>query len=443
MSTAENGTSSKTFSYEAISADGRRTKATMVGPSAEAVKSALVREGWVPLRVDEIGNKAMNRDVFAFITGGGVKFKWAARAEFARRLHQMLRAGISVPRSLVSMAEDAPKDVEAMCLDMADKIMSGLTLSAVMAEHPRAFDETTIAYIEAGEAAGTLVMTTDRLALMLAKRAELGAKIKAVSAYPKMVGGAILLITLGIILFMVPMFAKIYAGFGAKLPAPTLALIWVSEHFLPLSFSNVHLGPLPLFIPVLHPFSIGAVALALIAAVIIFKRRTKNNIEIGTKIDKVVFRLPLAGALIHKQSLQRWASTLSGSLASGVNMTKAIDLSARASGSRWHLAIAPDLSEAIRTGRTISSEMAKHPRLYPPNVRTMMSTGEETGELDTMLSSVAGSLDSDIDSIVAGLSAQVEVALLLVLGGVVGGLIIVLYAPILNLAATANKGLGG
>ena len=443
MSTPENRTSSRTFSYEAVAADGRRTKSTMVGPSHEAVKAALVREGWIPLRVDEISNKAMNRDIFAFITGGGVKFKWAARAEFARRMHQMLRAGISVPRTLVSMSEDAPKDVAAMCLDMADKVMSGQTLSSTMGGHPRAFDETTIAYIQAGEEAGTLVQTTDRLAVMLAKRAELGAKIKAVSAYPKMVGGAILVITVGIILFMVPMFAKIYAGFGAKLPAPTMALIWVSEHFLPVSFSSANLGSMTVFLPIPHPFNIGSIVAAIVVSILVFKRKTRNNIEIGTKLDRILFRLPLAGALMHKQSLQRWATTLSGALSSGVNMTKALDLAARASGSRWHQSVAPDLAEAIATGRTISSEISKHPRLYPPNVRTMMSTGEETGELDTMLSSVADALDSDIDSIVAGLSAQVEVALLLVLGGVVGGLIVVLYAPILNLAATANKGLGG
>jgi type IV pilus assembly protein PilC len=239
------------------------------------------------------------------------------------------------------------------------------------------------------------------------------------------------------------MYAKIYESFGAKLPAPTLALMWVADNFSPIEITKTNLLGIPFFLPVPRPLSFGAFAFYIFVAVFVFRRRTRDNLEIGKTLDSIRFKLPVIGALAHRQSLQRWASTLAGGLATGVPMTKAIDLAAAASGSRWVRNLAPSLSEAIRTGRTISSEVAKNPELFPPSVRTMMSTGEDTGELDTMLDSVADALDSDIDALVAGLSAKIEVVLLLVLGGVVGGLLLVLYMPILQLATTASKGLSG
>lgn len=437
------GSNSKQFAYEAVSASGERVKATMMAPTTQAVVAALQREGYVPVSVLEQKKSAGDIDLTAWLTGGGVKLKWGARAEFARRLNQMLRAGISVPKALLSLAEDAPKGVSEMCVSMSEKVMSGVPLYEAMREHPRAFDDITVSYIEAGEQAGTLVATTDRLAEMLGKRASLQNKIKGVSAYPKMVGGSIAVIVALIIAFLVPMYAKIYASFNAELPAPTRALVWAADHFSPVGIATFDVGGITFFLPTIYPFNIGSFLLYIVLGVFIFRRKMKDNLEVGHKIDRIVYRLPLVGALTHKQSLQRWASTLSGSMATGVTMSRSIELAAGAAGSRWHRYLAPQLQEAVRTGRTISSEVAKHPDLYPPNVRTMMATGEETGELDTMLGSVSDALDSDIDAIVAGLSAKVEVALLLVLGVVVGGLLLVLYMPILQLAMTASKGLGG
>jgi type IV pilus assembly protein PilC len=439
--TAKATSGSKTFSYTAVSLSGERVKNTMIAPSAQSVVSALKREGWVPLEVTEMKSTAMSSDVFAFITGGGVKLKWSARAEFSRRLSQMLRAGISVPKSLVAIAEDAPAPVAAMCTQMAEKVMAGQSLADAMEEHRRAFDEVTVAYIRAGEESGELVETTARLSVMLAKRAALASKIKGVSAYPKMVGGSITILVGGILTFLVPMYAKIYAGFGATLPAPTRALMWFSKHLFPLAIRKMHVGSIALFVPIPEPLHFLSFVFYIAVGVFIFMRKTKGDLEVGRKLDKIKFRLPLMGKLYHLQGLQRWAMTLAGSYSSGVNLSRGLDLAARATGSRWHLWVAPKLVEAVRTGRTISSELSLHRSLYPPSVRTMLATGEDTGEPDTMLNSVADSLDSDIDSLVAGLSAKIEVALLLVLGGVVGGLLLVLYLPILDLATTVSNGL--
>lgn len=434
---------SREFTYTAISKTGERVKNVMVAPTEQAVVKALLREGWTPLDITEKKKSVGEIDITAWITGGGVKLKWKARAEFARRLHQMLRAGISLPKALHALAEDAPANVAAMCMSMAEKVMAGESLASAMREHPRAFDAVTVTYIDAGEESGTLVETTGRLAEMLGKRAAVQSKIKGVTAYPKMVGSAIGFLVTLIILFLVPMYEKIYAGFGSELPKPTQALVWASDHFLPLSFRAVEIAGYKAVYPRPEPFNISSWILYIIIGWIVFRRRTKDNLSVGERLDRIKFRLPIMGKLLALQAMQRWSMTLAGGLASGVAITRCLDLAAAASGSVWHQNIVPALVERVRTGRTLSSELVNHKDLYPPSVRTMVSTGEDTGELDTMLESVGTSLESDIDAQVAGLSAKIEVALLLVLGFVVGGLLIILYLPILNLATAATEGLGG
>lgn len=437
------GADSKLWKYLAISPTGKRETGVMPGPSKSAVVKALERDKWTPIDIQETKSSALDMDLTAWFTGGGVKLKWKARAEFARRLHQMLRAGISMPKALHSLGEDAPADVSAMCAAMAEKVMSGESLAVAMAEHPRAFDPVTISYIEAGEESGTLVETTGRLATMLANRAAVQAKIKGVTAYPKMVGGTIALLVVAIIMFLVPMYDKIYKSFGSELPAPTRVLVWISEHFMPVSFNSFEAFGLKGAYPVPEPFHVSSFVIYAVVGWIIFRRKTKDSTAVGERLDRIKFRVPIMGKLNGLQAMQRWAITLAGGLASGVPITRCVELAAAASGSVWHQNIVPAIVDRVRTGRTVSSELVNHKDLYPPSVRTMLATGEDTGELDTMLTSVAESLESDIDAQVAGLSAKIEVGLLVVLGVVVGSLLVVLYLPILNMATAASEGMGG
>lgn len=436
---AENNNSSM-FTYKAVSPTGERQTGKMAGTSQAAVTATLVREGWTPLEVKEHQTTLLNFDIAAAITGGGVKLNWRQRSDFARRLHQLLRAGISLPRSLASLAEDAPPAIATMYESMAERITSGGDLADAMREHPRAFDDVTVAYIDAGESSGTLNETVERLSQMLAERASLQSKIKGVTAYPKLIGGAIGLLVMGIIMFLVPKFQEIYESFDSQLPAPTQALVWVSEHTLPVSFPKITIFGFDAVYPRPEPFNFGSILIYLAIGAFFLRRKVKSDPAWGQKANQIMYRLPVFGNLIKLQTLQRWSITLAGGLQSGVPITKAIELAAASSGSQWHKNIAPALAERVQTGRSISSEMTNHPDLYPPSIRTMVSTGEDTGELPEMLDSVAESLTSDIDAEIAGLAAKVEVALLVVLGVVVGGLLIILYLPILGLASAVQGG---
>lgn len=432
---------SSTYYWSGVTKSGALVKRQkIVAPNQSSAIAALAKEG-VTLTKISTGGLSLNMEVGS----GEVKFKWAQKAEFSRRMYQMLRAGISLSRTLQSLGEEASDKVSDMCNDLADRVSGGQSLSQALKTYPKAFDEVFVAYVQAGEDSGTLVETMGNLSILMAKRAAMQSKIKAVMAYPKMVGGAILVMVFGILLFLVPSYAKIYDSFGAKLPAPTQALVGLSQNILPFAGDNskawvkIPLGPLP--------FSFNPVALMSIIGIIwgswvFFRKQTAENENVNLKLAKFRFKMPILGKLNHKSALFRWSSTLSGALSSGVGAARGVELAADAAGSYWFQYLVPDFTAAIRSGKNLSDEMSKHKDLFPANIRTMMATGEETGEIDEMLKSVSQALDEEVDSIVAGLSAQLEVALLIGLGIVVGGLLVVLYLPILQLAATASKGLG-
>lgn len=435
----------KTFSYLAVSPSGERIKNKMVAPKATAVSAVLQQEGFIPLEVKEIPTGGVNMDLSGWLTNRPLKLKIGALASFTRQFHQLLRAGLSVPKAMAAVGEEQDPRLIEMTQTMSDKTASGISLSQAFSEYPSCFDDVYVSYIAAGEETGELVETTNRLSKMLDKRAQLALKIKGVTAYPKMVSMAIAAIVVLILLFLVPMYADIYAGFGAPLPTPTRILVAISNSLWPFAFWSP-LGDMG------FPFSLIGLpypkptspTLYMIAAYIAFRywlKRTKDDLDIGERLDRIKFKLPVFGKLNAYTSMFRWVSTLAGALHSGMQMSPALDLAARASGSRWQMKVCEELKDGVRSGKPLSEVMSRHKDLYSPNIRAMIKTGEDAGELSTMLDSVAQSIDDEIDAVVAGLGAKIEVALLLVMGIVVGGLLVVLYLPILNLAATAGEGL--
>lgn len=409
----------KTFVYEAVSTSGERVKSRMTALNERAVANALQAEGWLPVDIKPEGS-GVNIDLSAAWESRPLKLGVAEASEFARQLFQLLDAGISAPRAFSALGEDAEPRMTAMCDDVSSRVSAGQSISDALGQHPKAFDDIFRAYIRSGETSGTLEITVGRLSDMLGKRASMRNKIKGVTAYPKAVAIAIGVIVTGILKFMVPTFAKIYGEFGAELPGPTQMVINISNKL---------------------PWVLAGFA-AVIFGVREFIKRKGDEPQWAERIDRFKFkRLPVFKELLHKTALFRWASTLGGAMDAGVNVYEALELAADASGSRWIKLVSPELTQAVREGRHMTEEMRKTPDLFPANVRTMISTGEETGDIPSMLSSVVQSLDSDIDRIVSTLGAKIEVALLIILGVVVGGLLAVLYLPILNLANTVMAGL--
>lgn len=411
----------QSFNYEAVSRSGERVRSKMIAGSEVAVRDALLREGWLPITIgtDATG---MNYDVAQLFNNRDVKLSVRQTAEFARQLYQLLDAGVSVNQAFTTLGEDADDKVREMCDDIAAKITAGSPVSEALADHPGAFGVVFRAYVRAGEKAGTLEATMGRLATILTKRADMHNKIKSVTAYPKAISVIIFLVVTGILWFMVPMYADIYASFDAELPRPTQIVVTISQRM---------------------PYVLAALALLVMLGVFLL-RRYGDEPKWAIPIDRFMFhQMPLFAKLNHRSMLFRWSSTMSGALGAGVPTIEALDLSGEAADSRWMTLLTPELMQAVREGRRMTSEMRETPEIFIPSLRTMMAVGEDTGTIDEMLESVSRSMDSDIDRIVATLGAKIEVALLAILGVVVGGLLAVLYLPILNLALTVMEGLGG
>lgn len=436
----------KLFEYIAVSASGGdRVKARMAAPRAAVVATTLQAEGYVPVSVIEVENSGLNFDVGAKLKRP-FKLKVPALAAFSRQLHQLLKAGLSVPKSLQALGQDHPDPrMTQMTLALSEKTSSGVPLSTAMKDYPRVFDDVFISYISAGEETGELVATTGRLAKIMEKKAKLQGKIKSVTAYPKMVSGAVALIVVGIIAFLVPKFEEIYGSFGAKLPAPTQALVNISNQMNPINFKSLLPSPLSFVgIPYPNPTSPIFWILGIFFGVRFFIRSNQDNLEFREKLDRLRFKIPIFGGLTAKLAMYRWASTLAGALQAGMQLMPALELAGRSTGSGWHMKVAANLREVVRTGKSLTQGLEANRDLFPSTVRSMVATGEVAGELPNMLESVADAIDDEVDTIVSTLGSRLEVALLMVMGIVVGGLLMVLYLPIINLASAASSGnLGG
>lgn len=410
------------FRYKAIDAAGNRVEAKMIAPSEDDVLDALRRSNMLPLQVKRADRLSLDGDVMAAIRGSNAaKLSTGELSQFTRQLYQLLKAGIPITAAMQTMAEDPPSDaVGEVFHTVADRLINGVTLSEAFAGFPKVFNEVFIAYMAAGESSGNLVDVTQRLAVILDKRAEISRKVKAVSMYPMLVSSIIVLMIAAIIVFIVPKYVEIYSSLDAKLPAPTRFVVALSTYF---------------------PFVAVAIAGAA-AGFLAWNRSKKDDLDIGAKIDRAKFRMPIFGKMFKKLALYRFASTMGGALESGVQTFDALALSARASDSRWVRATTPDLQRAVREGRHLTTAMVDHDDLFTPTMRKMVATGEETGDLGSMFGNVADALRDEIDLQISTMSAKIEVALLVGMGAAVGGILAAMYLPILQLTLTAGDKYG-
>ena len=486
------------FNYSAISHTGIRQKGKMAGPSKDAVANALTEDGWVPLKIEEIDNSGLNLDLGNLVDRKPFKLNLDQLSTFSRQLSELLGAGVPISRALTAISDETDPIVRRLCQEVQEKISAGIPFSEALAFFPDAFDEVFCAYVASGEASGTLPETIGRLSKTITKRAAIKNKIKAVTAYPKFVSIAIGGIIFGIMWGLVPTFVKIYQGFHKPLPKATQTLVDISNNISPYTFTktisgnanpiewfwfmnpNTHITVLSIvgrFLGIIalwfitemrrkgsgkdkklggligkiiltsiiglfsytwkfnpRPFMILAPIMIIYYFANKFLKDREEQIRWAAVRDKIMFKLPVFGVLNQYNALYRWTATLAGGIHSGVPLSKAIEIAARTSGSVWHKAVAKELDASLRSGRGLGVSLGDFRELYPGNLRSMVATGEQTGEIAVMLDNVAAVIDSDIDAVVAGLSAKIEVALLVIMGVVVGGMVLVLYLPIIQLA---------
>ena len=340
------------------------------------------------------------------------KVKSKEVAVFSRQLATMVNSGLTLVRALTVLQEQTENGTFAEIIaDVRSRVEQGSSLSVSLTKHPKVFGTLYVAMVQAGEVGGALDETLVRLADTLESGVRLRSKVKSAMAYPVVVLTLIVFIVMAMLLFIVPIFSKMYAELGGELPLPTRTLVNISN--------------------LLGKFW-WLFGLVTVGSVVGVKRwiRTPDG---RTKWDRFKLRLPIFGKLVQKVAISRFARTMSVLSRTGVPVLQALDIVSATSGNAMVSAALRDVQESVKRGESLAGPLSRH-EVFPPMVTHMMTVGEETGALDAMLAKVADFYDQEVDDSVNALTSLIEPVLIIVMGVAVGGILICLYLPMFNIA---------
>lgn len=331
---------------------------------------------------------------------------------FSRQLATMVDSGIPLVQALDVLVEQIQKpDFRAVIASLRDNIETGSSLSEALSHHPQIFSELFVHMVRAGESSGTLDDILERLASYLEKSSALVHKVKSSFIYPALVVSMAALIT-GILIFkVVPTFKGIFDTLGGELPKITQALIAVSNfarRSAPVLFGGL--------------FFFGFLLSRII-------RTEKARIQ----LDKTMLRLPIVGILLRKVAIARFSRTLSTLVKSGVPILNALEITARTSGNKVIETAVNAVRTNIREGENIAEPLARS-GVFPPMVTRMIGVGEQTGELEKMLTKISEFYEEQVDTAVSSLTSLIEPIVIVFLGVVVGGIVAAMFLPILTIS---------
>ena len=387
---------------------GREIRNSLDAASEEAAIASLLNRNLLVLSIQE---KAARKGKSA---GGSVPL--TDLVVFTRQLATMIDAGLAMVQSLQALAEQTTnKLMRDVIRDVCSRVEGGDGFSTALGKHPKIFNRLFVCMVDAGEKGGLLAEILARLATYLENTARLRKKVKSAMMYPTAVTLIAILITIFLLYKVVPVFGEIFAGFGAKLPTPTLYLIKLSEFVQDTIF-----------------FIVPAVAAAVYGWLAYIK--TKQGREFW---DRTRIKLPIFGIIAHKICLARFTRTLASLVRSGVPILEVLNIVANTCGNVVMEKAIRVASGDIERGDGISAALSKHP-VFPTMIIRMLTAGEQTGKIDSMLERVADFLDEDIDTILSGLTSLIEPLLIVFLGVVVGGIVICMFLPIFKISEIIN-----
>ena len=338
-------------------------------------------------------------------------------AVFSRQFASMVEAGIQLAPCLDIMVKQTENPTLSKVTEQVKtEVENGTSLSESLAKHPKIFSNLYTSMVKAGEMSGTLPLILDQLALLLEKRRALQNKVKSALFLPTVVLGFCMLVTLGLIIFVVPTFAAVFHSVGADLPRPTLILIGLSEDLR---------GPK------------GGIALVSFIVMVVLFRRVVKTEKGGFIWDRIKLKMPLFGSLIIKQVVANFARTFALLDRSGVNILDSLDIVADTVGNRVVAKTIKEASSSIQQGENISTPLQRS-QVFPPMVTHMIVVGEETGTVETMLNKIADFYEDDVDRTVEGLTKLIEPLMMIFVGLQVAAILICLYLPIFNMAGAMS-----
>lgn len=404
MATATAGVKPKesVFVWEGKDRNGKAVRGEMRAPGDALVNATLRKQGILVTKVKKQsfkrGKKITEKDVTLF----------------TRQLATMMRAGVPLLQAFDIVGRGhSNASVAKLLNDIRTDIETGSSLNQAFRKYPLYFDPLFCNLVSAGEQAGILDSLLDRLASYKEKILAIKGKIKSALFYPIAVLAVGFIVTAVIMLFVIPAFKEIFKNFGADLPAPTLIVIAISDFFV--SYWYLIFG-------------------ALFGGIYFFLQAWKRSTRMQQVMDRALLKAPVFGDLVEKSSIARWTRTLSTMFAAGVPLVEALDSVGGASGNFVFFEATKKIQSDVSTGVSLTNAM-QNTNVFPNMVIQMVSIGEESGSLDSMLSKVADFYEQEVDDAVDALSSLMEPMIMVVLGTLVGGLVISMYMPIFKLGS--------
>lgn len=400
------------YHVTARSKQGRLVEQDLHAASEAEAVAQMRNMGLTPIAVESRGG-TWNRDIH--LGRGRVRVK--DLAVVSRQLATMLSSGVPLLRCLAILAEQTESRRLAEVLEgMRVEVEKGSALSEAMSRREE-FPPLMVSMTKAGEVGGFLDVTMEQIANSLEADVQLRGKIKAALTYPIAVAVIAVLITAGMLMFIVPVFAGLFDSFGGSLPLPTQILV---------DASNLMRNPL-----VFGPF------LIVVAIGFVLYRKNARSPRLRAVVDPLKFRIPIFGPLMRKVALARFSRNLSALLAAGVPILTALDIVADTSGNVVVAEAVHRVQESVRQGSGIARPLGEQD-VFPSMVVQMIAVGEDSGDIDTMLAKVADFYDQEVEASTEQLMALIEPLMIVVLGGLVGGMIVAMYLPIFNIFELLN-----
>ena len=408
------------FAYYALNKEGKQVFGVIAADNQALAINDIRSLGLFPTNVREAtkgderraARKKKGIDEFYF---GGVKTK--ELVVMTRQLSTLIDAGLPLLRSInVLVAQLKPCLLRDILREIASDIQSGSTFAESLAKHPKQFDRLYVNMVRAGEVGGLLETVLQRLAIFMERREALKRRVKGALIYPI----AVILIAGGIVSFLllkvVPVFADIFTEFGGDLPAPTKVLIAAGDFMIYKWW----------------------ILLTSICWFIIGVKVAMKSKQIKRVFDRVILKVPLIGDLVTKVAVARFARTLGTLITSGVPILQALKITRETIGNEVIQNAVDTVHESVKEGDTIAAPLDKS-KVFPPMVVNMIDVGEETGSLDAMLVKVADIYDAEVENAVDAMLSLLEPAIIIVLGGIIGFIVVALYLPIFTLGDQINN----
>jgi type IV pilus assembly protein PilC len=393
------------FAYTAINAQGLESRGVLHAPDAAAAKDQLRQRGLLARSLSEQKSSSSSG-----VTFGKVKPK--SLQVFSRQFATLIQAGVSIVSALLILEQQTDdKKLAVVIAEVREDVESGVVLSRAMARHPKVFNRLYTALIESGEASGTLDVVLDRVAVQIEKETKIKRRVKSAMVYPTVVFTFATLVLIGMLMFLVPIFVKIFKDLNGQLPTLTQIVVNMSNGLRSYWF-------------IIFPAA-GLTAWGI--------RRYKNTPTGRAQWDKLKLKLPMKiGDVVLKVAMARFSRTLATLVSAGVDIVKALEITGSTAGNSVLEEALLDVRRRVHEGQRIYQPLVDN-EIFPPMVSQMVMIGEETGELDRMLSKIADFYEDEVDAAVAALTSIVEPIMMIGVGAMVGVIIISMYMPMFKM----------